>query len=174
VRCRPRQAGQRVTRSRSENAHYFTLMMHHQHLASLLIGLLTFLSGGENGAVVHGFSAPIIRGTATAVGTCQSFCPLLSPIARQSLDANNKTPTLQFLHRWPPRILPSSDTVVALQAEPTNNVDSDSSYNDANEIIARRIIVVGDVDGGYYRSCVKNEVSCCAFCGKISCRCSFL
>ncbi len=156
-------------------------MMHHQHqhlrsIASLLIGL--FLSGGEN-VVVHGFTAPNIRGTATAVGTCQSFCPLHSSTARQSLDANIKTPSLKFLHRFSPRILPSSATtatysIVTLQGEPTNNVDNDSSNNDANEIIARRIIVVGDVDGGYYRSCVKNEVSFCAFCGKISFRCSFL
>jgi hypothetical protein len=29
---------------------------------------------------------------------------------------------------------------------------------DPSEIIARRIVVTGDVDGGYYRSCVKNEV----------------
>ena len=29
---------------------------------------------------------------------------------------------------------------------------------DANEIVARRIVVVGDVQGGYYRSCVLNEV----------------
>jgi len=29
-----------------------------------------------------------------------------------------------------------------------------------DELIARRIIVEGDVQGGYYRSCVRNEVSC--------------
>lgn len=29
---------------------------------------------------------------------------------------------------------------------------------DPSELIARRIVVTGDVDGGYYRSCVKNEV----------------
>lgn len=32
-----------------------------------------------------------------------------------------------------------------------------SSDNDPNEIIARRIVVEGDVEGGYYRSCVRNE-----------------
>ena len=32
-----------------------------------------------------------------------------------------------------------------------------SSDNDPNEIIARRIIVEGDVQGGYYRSCMRNE-----------------
>lgn len=31
---------------------------------------------------------------------------------------------------------------------------------DPSEIIARKIVVCGDVDGGYYRSCVKNEVGC--------------
>ena len=30
---------------------------------------------------------------------------------------------------------------------------------DQAELIARRIVVVGDVNGGYYRSCVKNEGS---------------
>lgn len=29
---------------------------------------------------------------------------------------------------------------------------------DPSELVARKIIVVGDVQGGYYRSCVKNEV----------------
>lgn len=28
-----------------------------------------------------------------------------------------------------------------------------------SDMVARRIIVTGDVHGGYYRSCVKNEVS---------------
>ena len=32
---------------------------------------------------------------------------------------------------------------------------------DQNEVIARKITLVGDVDGGYYRSCVKNEVRRC-------------
>lgn len=32
---------------------------------------------------------------------------------------------------------------------------------DPNEIIARRIKVKGAVQGGYYRSCVNNEVSRC-------------
>jgi hypothetical protein len=29
---------------------------------------------------------------------------------------------------------------------------------DPSDIIAKKIIVTGDVDGGYFRSCVKNEV----------------
>ena len=31
--------------------------------------------------------------------------------------------------------------------------------SDPNEIVARRITVKGDVQGGYYRACVNNEVS---------------
>ncbi len=30
--------------------------------------------------------------------------------------------------------------------------------HDPNEVVARRIVVKGDVQGGYYRSCVLNEV----------------
>lgn len=36
---------------------------------------------------------------------------------------------------------------------------SSAASTDPNEIVARKIIVKGDVQGGYYRSCVKNEVS---------------
>lgn len=36
---------------------------------------------------------------------------------------------------------------------------SDDANADDNELVARRIIVTGDVQGGYYRSCVLNEVS---------------
>ena len=34
---------------------------------------------------------------------------------------------------------------------------------DNNEIVGRRILVKGDVNGGYYRSCVLNEVSSALF-----------
>lgn len=136
---------------------YSIKMMCHQQLlsiVSLFISLLAFLSGG--GHIVHGFTTPV-RGTVTVVGT--------SPIPHRtakSLDTNNyRTPLLKALHLLPPRVItPSSvsipTTTTGLQAEPTS--DGDNSNNDANELIARRIIVVGDVDGGYYRSCVKNEV----------------
>ena len=35
-----------------------------------------------------------------------------------------------------------------------------------SDMVAKRIILVGDVDGGYYRSCVLNEVrrALCVFC----------
>lgn len=35
---------------------------------------------------------------------------------------------------------------------------NDPKSADADELIARRIVVTGDVQGGYYRSCVRNEV----------------
>jgi hypothetical protein len=37
--------------------------------------------------------------------------------------------------------------------------DASSAGQDVKEVIARRLIVTGNVQGGYYRSCVKNEVS---------------
>lgn len=51
-----------------------------------------------------------------------------------------------------PRCLPqpSFDFAVASSASP-------DSASDPNDIIARRIVVNGDVQGGYYRSCVRNE-----------------
>jgi len=35
--------------------------------------------------------------------------------------------------------------------------ESETGDNDPNEIVARRISLEGDVAGGYYRSCVRNE-----------------
>ena len=46
--------------------------------------------------------------------------------------------------------------VTALHAE--GGDDSAAAAADENDVIARRIVVTGDVDGGYYRSCIKNEV----------------
>jgi len=39
------------------------------------------------------------------------------------------------------------------------SAESGTGETDPKEIIARRIIVEGDVEGGYYRSCVRNEAS---------------
>ena len=134
--------------------------MHH-HLRSMayfLIGLLALSSGEWN--VVHGFTAPIIRGTAsaTAIGT--------SPIPPTTKSIDTTTNIIRTAFYFSPRVVltPSTtttvtNTAVVLLAEPTDNGDGNNNIMDANEIIARRIIVVGDVDGGYYRSCVKNEVS---------------
>lgn len=45
----------------------------------------------------------------------------------------------------------SSNARVVLQAE--------TQAADPNELVGKRITVTGDVQGGYYRSCVSNEVS---------------
>jgi hypothetical protein len=36
-------------------------------------------------------------------------------------------------------------------------IGADATNIDPDEIVARRIILEGDVQGGYYRSCVRNE-----------------
>mmetsp|Transcript_2141 Transcript_2141/g.5036 ORF Transcript_2141/g.5036 Transcript_2141/m.5036 type:complete len:155 (+) Transcript_2141:157-621(+) len=41
----------------------------------------------------------------------------------------------------------------------TKFATADDNAPDPDDIIARRVVVTGDVDGGYYRSCVKNEAS---------------
>jgi len=45
----------------------------------------------------------------------------------------------------------------ALLTEVKSSKDS-SSVNDPKEIVGRRIVVRGDVNGGYVRTCVVNEV----------------
>ena len=40
-----------------------------------------------------------------------------------------------------------------------NADDSSSNYNDPAQIVGRRITVKGDVNGGYVRTCIQNEVS---------------
>ena len=45
-----------------------------------------------------------------------------------------------------------------------NEVNGESG-GDPNEVIARRIRLKGAVQGGYYRSCVSNEVSLCPAIG---------
>lgn len=40
----------------------------------------------------------------------------------------------------------------------TRSAANDPKSVDSDEVIARRIVVSGDVQGGYYRSCVRNEV----------------
>lgn len=49
-----------------------------------------------------------------------------------------------------PSISPKSCNVSDLR-------ENASGEMDPNDVVARRILVEGDVDGGYYRSCVRNE-----------------
>ena len=54
-----------------------------------------------------------------------------------------------------PRVPAIAHSSSLLMAEETSGGDDD---DDEEEIVARRIVVTGDVQGGYYRSCVLNEV----------------
>mmetsp|Transcript_11600 Transcript_11600/g.15292 ORF Transcript_11600/g.15292 Transcript_11600/m.15292 type:complete len:154 (-) Transcript_11600:190-651(-) len=58
-----------------------------------------------------------------------------------------------------PTAVLSSTKLLTLQAtvEEASGSDSGAETGDPKEYIARRIIVEGDVQGGYYRSCVLNE-----------------
>jgi len=48
---------------------------------------------------------------------------------------------------------------LATAAQDASATSSDAAdQHDGNELVARRIVVTGDVQGGYYRSCVLNEV----------------
>jgi len=49
---------------------------------------------------------------------------------------------------------PATFPITALHAEGGGDASADPG-----EVIARRLVVLGDVNGGYYRSCVKNEAS---------------
>jgi hypothetical protein len=51
---------------------------------------------------------------------------------------------------------PTSTVGPSLQA--ATSKEAEGTAVDPNETVARRIIVKGDVQGGYYRSCVLNEV----------------
>jgi hypothetical protein len=55
---------------------------------------------------------------------------------------------------------PSRLALIGTQARQSSPLWMTSSTEDEddNEIVARRIIVTGDVQGGYYRTCVLNEV----------------
>lgn len=54
------------------------------------------------------------------------------------------------IHRYPPTVRNAEGGVTSRT--------SDVEQHDPNETVARRIIVTGDVNGGYYRIRVVNEV----------------
>jgi hypothetical protein len=58
----------------------------------------------------------------------------------------------------PPSTRLSMSTVRAA-TESSSSTEATTEGNDPSELVAKRITVVGDVQGGYYRACVKNEVS---------------
>lgn len=68
------------------------------------------------------------------------------------------------IHRYPPTVRNAEGGVTSrnsyhhrLTTTPLF-MTSDVEQHDPNETVARRIIVTGDVNGGYYRTCVINEV----------------
>ena len=105
----------------------------HRYLALLLT--LGALVGGA-----AGFAAP---GAQTSIRTSSRGV------------AANRAPIAPGLTFMTPSLHTQSASVTALYA------GDDGA--DPGEIIAKRIVVTGDVDGGYYRSCVKNEVSAPSF-----------
>mmetsp|Transcript_19630 Transcript_19630/g.27955 ORF Transcript_19630/g.27955 Transcript_19630/m.27955 type:complete len:168 (-) Transcript_19630:227-730(-) len=55
-------------------------------------------------------------------------------------------------------VTPSSSSSFTRHAS-SSTAGMEGEGGDPSEIIARKIVVCGDVDGGYFRSCVKNEGS---------------
>lgn len=43
----------------------------------------------------------------------------------------------------------------------TSLSSEESDFNDPEQIVGKKIIVKGDVNGGYVRTCIRNEVSIC-------------
>ena len=64
---------------------------------------------------------------------------------------------LKFHTTPSPSPSPQMRSFTRLYESMVNGEDEDDTTT-KNEIVARRIIVQGDVQGGYYRSCVLNEV----------------
>ena len=53
---------------------------------------------------------------------------------------------------------PNRSFITRLSSQRRELAVTDGKSSADSEVIARRIIVTGDVQGGYYRSCVLNEV----------------
>mmetsp|Transcript_34316 Transcript_34316/g.73141 ORF Transcript_34316/g.73141 Transcript_34316/m.73141 type:complete len:180 (+) Transcript_34316:103-642(+) len=108
----------------------------HNRLALLPLFIASFLGGGA-----LGFTAPRTSLTPTsAAAAVRASGTVVSPAS--ATRRSNDVPTVG----------------TALHAEGGDD-SSAAAAADPNEVIARRIVVTGDVDGGYYRSCVKNEAS---------------
>jgi hypothetical protein len=81
-----------------------------------------------------------------------SFCLLLVVICNMVSSAQAFTPYSGCSKRS------GLSTHIFAETAEAESAPSKSGGEDPNEIVARRIIVKGDVQGGYYRSCVLNEV----------------
>lgn len=84
----------------------------------------------------------------------QSIFSVTSRHQHHLLSNNNAFQKPQFVSSSP-----SSSQRQSTSTSSSSRLLDAKSETATDEIIARRIIVKGDVQGGYYRSCVLNEVS---------------
>ena len=77
--------------------------------------------------------------SSTHISTCvDAFVPLSTSATRNAQNIRSQSPLLQ----------PTTTTKLAFAKE-----------DDAAELVGRRIIVTGDVNGGYIRTCIMNEAA---------------
>ena len=110
-----------------------------------LVKYLTLLMGILSASHIAAFGFTSSPSPATATATHRS---LLSASSARSIGAFT---AVNRAHATKASIRSKS----ALKAEEEG---ASAAAADPNDLIARRLFVVGDVSGGYYRSCVKNEV----------------
>ena len=121
-------------------------MMQHFAILTLLL-LISLCIGGA-----FGFTAP--RSTTGTLIQQSSASSTIANNVRTLVPKLEETYTNTFAtHHHHNTALYASDSSSA------PNHYRESTSGDPSELIARRIVVTGDVNGGYYRSCVKNEGS---------------
>ncbi|KAL7476162.1 hypothetical protein ACHAW6_002043 [Cyclotella cf. meneghiniana] len=81
-----------------------------------------------------------------------AFCPPSSTCTRRCSRSMSHVASQRSWHVDGISIISTSCATSSQLAMTTDSADLDP-----NETIARRIVVTGDVSGGYYRSCVTNE-----------------
>jgi hypothetical protein len=133
-------------------------MMHRRPIIAALSSLLVGLSSPLGGA--HGFATPTTNAASWTAGRS-------NVVVDDSRTTTTTTTTIACKCLAHPRavvVVPAMMTTMKTTTTALRGARGGLDYYaaagiDPNELIARRIVVVGDVDGGYYRSCVKNEVS---------------
>ena len=135
-------------------------MMHRRPIIAALSSLLVGLSSQLGGA--HGFATPTTNAASWTAGRSN----VVVDDSRTTTIATMTTIACKCLaHPRAVVVVPTMMTTIkkttttALRGARGGLDYYAAAGIDPNELIARRIVVVGDVDGGYYRSCVKNEVS---------------
>ena len=122
-----------------------------QHFANRILSLL-LISLCIGGA--FGFTAPPRSTTGTLIQQSSASSTIANNV-RTLVPKIEETYTNTFSthHHHNTALYAASDSSSA------PNHYRESTSGDPSELIARRIVVTGDVNGGYYRSCVKNEGS---------------